>query len=173
MIKIEPILEKAFGYLPNMGMTEEIPLGFKPYYDWGNEYNLRKTYLLKKTDIYPLIYQTSNGEIQKPKENSVTTNLRLILATQNLKTETLNKDRWAGSTYDDILFPLVSNIETLFTKGTVFLWNEEYRITKLPNYGKDTPTGEPKNVDIWDAILMEVDNLTIYGDRCLQKTINF
>lgn len=174
MIVIEKILEKAFDLLPNLGATETTPLGFKPYYDWGNEDHLRRTYIVKKNSIYPLIYQTTNTDTQRSKENSARLDtLTLVLAVPNLNISELNKTRWMGSTFSDILFPLAENIETLLTKGMVFGWDGEYRMSRYPNYGKDTPSNEPKNIDTWDALVLEIRDLTIYGNVCLQKEINF
>lgn len=171
-IIVENRLKEAFSLLPNLGMTEAIPEGFKPYYDWGNEHHLNKVYLLKpKSELYPLIYQTSNRSATDSKLKQVTTNLSLVLAVKNTFTDKLNKERWAGSTYNDILFPLVENIETLFTKGNIFLWEGNYTTTTVPNYGRDSQPNDPKAtpLDIWDAILFETE-ITITND-CLKQII--
>lgn len=172
---VEVVLEKGFNMLPAMRATGNTPNGFKPYYAWGNEFHLVRQMYLKNEGLYPLIYQTSNRETHNTKPNTVTSNLTLVLAVDNPQQEELNESRWAES-YNNVLFPLLNNIITLFTKGNVFLWGGEFTITKIPNYkfeGRDIPTSGKQNIEIWDAILLEVNNLTIDGNKCLQQTIKF
>lgn len=166
MIVVEDVLKVLFDRLPNLGATENTPLGFKPYYDWGNAFHLSKAYQVKKTELYPLIYQTSNSAEGNYNSNELTTNLQLILAVQNLRTEELNKDRWIGNTYEGILFPLMQNIADLFFKTPAILWNKDFTYTTVPNYGKDSTPKEAETVDIWDAILFET-TITIQGNVCL------
>lgn len=170
MIVIEKVLMKAFDTLPAMRPTIDRPEGFKPYYAWGNEFHLIRQSYLKKKDLYPLIYQTSNRETQNDKAKEATTNLRLILAVDNPIQEELNESRWAES-YDNVLFPLLNNIITLFTKGQIFVWDKEYTVTKFPNYGFDTQ-GIDQNAnpnEIWDAILFETDIKITEG--CLNEIL--
>ena len=166
MIIVEEVLKTLFDRLPNIGATETTPDGFKPYYDWGNDFHLSKTYLLKKTDLYPLIYQTSNQSTTDARANELTHNLRLILAVQNTRTDEVNKTRWQGSTYNDILFPLMGDIVSLLIKTPAVLWDKEYNYTTFPNYGKDTVGKDVTTVDTWDAILFET-TITIQGNVCL------
>lgn len=172
MIIVEDRLKYAFNELPNVGITEENPLGFKPFYDWGNQFHLNKVYITTpKSKLYPLIYQTSNNSTQLSKGKEVRTRLSLVLATRNVFTDKLNKQRWEGETYRNVLFPLVKNIETLFTKGQMFLWDGEYDITTVPNYGADSQPKDPKAtpMDIWDAVLFET-TIKINND-CLKPII--
>lgn len=167
MIIVEDVLKVLFDRLPNLGATDITPNGFKPYYDWGNDFHLSKAFLMKQEDLYPLIYQTSNTAEGNYNSNELTTDLRLILAVQNVNTDELNKQRWSGSTYNDILFPLMANIINLFFKTPAVLWDKDYRYTTFPNYGKDTAGKDvAPPPDIWDAILFET-TITIQGNVCL------
>lgn len=159
-------LSIAFGTLPEVG-------GNKPVYRWGNQHHLIKVLeLYQKADKspYPLIYQVSNRSTHNDKRNEIDTRIELVIAVRNTKVDMLNENRWA-TTYKNALYPVVENIVTLFRKGNIFLFtdNQDYIIEEHPNYGSGI---ENFTIDHWDAIRFEA-NLTIYGDRCLQKTIKF
>lgn len=164
MIIVEELLSKSFAKLPVTGDK-------KPVYRWGNKDHLIKIleqYQKANQTPYPLIYQVSNRSTQSPKASEVTTNLELVIAVRNIEFDMLNERRWA-TTYKGLLYPVLENIQTLFTKGNIFLWDSEYTIQEFPNYGNGT---EHFTVDHWDAIRFET-SITIYGNRCLQQTINF
>lgn len=165
MIIVENRLVEAFDLLPAMGISEEAPDGFKPVYEWGNEYHLIK--LLKSFEDngktpYPLIYQVSNSSDQNYKRQEAEVRLSLILAVRNTQTEQLNGNRWA-MTYKDILYPLASNIEQMFAKGSIFTaWSKEYTLTSFPNYGNGK---ENFTTDIWDAL--RFDTTITINNNCL------
>lgn len=166
---VEKRLEEAFKALPAMLVDKNPPNGVKPYYAWGNEFHLVRQLILKKQGLYPLIYQTSNRETHNSNASEVTTNLSLVLAINNPIQEELNESRWAQS-YDNVLFPLMNNIVTLFTKGGIFRWDGEFTATKIPNYGvdsRDKPASGSQDIEIWDAILFETE-ITITND-CLKQ----
>lgn len=157
MISVEKRLNTGFDTLPEIG-------GFKPTYKWGNEFHLLKQLELNSYP-YPLIYQTSNRSTQNSKARTVTTDLTLVLAVRETKTELLNENRWAMS-YGQVLYPLATYIETLFTKGGIFLWDGEYTLEEFPNYGSGT---ENFTIDKWDALRFET-TITIYDNtHCLKK----
>lgn len=164
MVIVEEKNSIVFGQLPEMG-------GFKPVYKWGNEQHLIKQLNLfdkSQKSAYPLIYQTSNSSEQDNIRNSCVTDLVFILACRNLEVDLLNENRWEMS-YKNILYPLVSNMEICFNKAGIYNWNGLYTVQEFPNYGEGN---ENKTVDIWDALLLTVRGITIYGDKCI-NTIKF
>jgi len=163
MVVVEKKNSLVFGQLPLMD-------GFKPIYKWGNEKHLikqLKEFDKEKKSIYPLIYQTSNQSDQDNIRSTCVTDLTFILACRNLETDLLNEQRWAMS-YENILYPLVQNIETCFNKAGVYMWDGKYSIQEFPNYGNGE---ENKTTDIWDALLFTT-RITIDGNYCI-KTIKF
>ena len=157
----------------NSLVFEQLPLisGFKPVYKWGNEKHLIKQ--LKQFDadrksIYPLIYQTSNQSEQDNIRNTARTDLSFILACRNLETDLLNEQRWAMS-YENILYPLVENIEICFNRAGIYLWDGIFTIQEFPNYGNGE---ENKSTDIWDALLFST-SITIKGNKSCINTIKF
>jgi len=166
MIVVEERLNDVFSQLPEID-------GFKPVFDWGNQYNLMavlKSYADAKESPYPLIYQdiTESEENQFSRgDGEVELNLKLIIACSNPATELLNKNRWAMS-YRNVLFPVVENIEKCFYKAGIFTWTGEYGLKKHPNYGNGE---ENFTTDIWDALVLRVSNMKI-DTNCIQQ-INF
>lgn len=169
MIVVEERLHEAFNTLPNVGMSEDNPLGFKPVYKWGNEAHLTKQLRLNK-ELYPLIYQTSSAENQTSRGNTVEVPLVLVLATPNSNTDQVNEVRWVGS-YANVLHPLLRNIEILFTKGSIFVWDGDYSVTRFPNYGNESSTAN-KAIDIWDALRFET-TIKIYNNKVCLKTFKY
>lgn len=178
MIIVEEQLSKAFGTLPELGgypetQTDPAVDPFKPVYKWGNEAHLIKQIKLfneQGSSPYPLIYQLSNTDSDDTSKNYATTDLVLILATRVTATDLLNENRWAMS-YQNILWPLAKNIETLFTKSQMFVWDGEFKKTTYPNYGGESNTEKDKKnftIDIWDALKLEFKGLKI-KNTCVGK----
>ena len=178
MIIVEEQLTKAFGTLPTLGgypEIEEPPTpavdAFSPVYKWGNEAHLTKQIKLfneQGSSPYPLIYQLSNTDSDDVTKNYTTTDLVLILATRVIATDLLNENRWAMS-YQNVLWPLAKNIETLFKKSQMFVWDGEFKKTTYPNYGgENNNESDKKNftIDIWDALKLEFKGLKI-TNNCL------
>jgi hypothetical protein len=160
MVIIEEINSEAFDQLPTMN-------GFKPVYKWGNELHLIKQLQLFEKNgksPYPLIYQTSNRSEQNATTEIAETNLVFILACRNLETDLLNENRWE-MTYKNILYPLVSNITTVFNKAGVYIWDGSFSVEEFPNYGNGK---ENKTVDIWDALLFKA-TIKIEGKKCIKQ----
>lgn len=160
MIIVQDILAKGFNTLP---LTDDK----KPVYNWGNELHLLK--VLKRYEEsgdypYPLIYQVSNTSTQREQSSEATINLELIIATRETRVDLLNENRWEYS-YKQLLYPVLNNIVTLFTKGVPFLWEGEYTVREFPNYGNGQ---ENFTIDLWDALRFET-NITIYGNKCLNN----
>jgi len=166
MIIVEQRLSDAFDQLPTID-------GFKPVYDWGNKFQLLallKSYENDKKSPYPLVYQLSNDSTQEPNKNTAETRLRLILATRNLQTELLNRNRWAMS-YRNVLFPLVTNIEKVILRAGIFNSLPVYRLYTHPNYGNQE--NENFTADIWDALEMEFTEPLIINNSCINTQIKF
>jgi hypothetical protein len=145
MIVVERFLNTLFADLPLID-------GFTTIYKWGNKQHLLKQlelYSKEAKTIYPLIYQTSNSSTQGKGECE--TKLSLVLACQNLNVDLTNEQRWAMS-YENVLYPLVENIENIFRSSGSVTWDNSYSITEFPNYGNGE---ENFTIDKWDAILLE------------------
>lgn len=145
MIVVERFLTTLFADLPLID-------GFTTIYKWGNKQHLLKQlelYSKEAKTIYPLIYQTSNSSTQGKGECE--TKLSLVLACQNLNIDLTNEQRWAMS-YENVLYPLVENIENIFRSSGSVTWDNSYSITEFPNYGNGE---ENFTIDKWDAILLE------------------
>jgi hypothetical protein len=146
MIVVEKFLNTLFADLPLIN-------GFNTIYKWGNKQHLLKQlelYSKEAKTIYPLIYQTSNSSTQGKDECE--TQLSFVLACQNLNVDLTNEQRWAMS-YENVLYPLVENIENIFRSSGSVTWNNSYKITEFPNYGNGE---ENFTIDKWDAILLEL-----------------
>jgi hypothetical protein len=145
MIVVEKFLNTLFADLPLID-------GFTTIYKWGNKQHLLKQlelYSKEAKTIYPLIYQTSNSSVQGKGECE--TKLSFVLACQNLNVDLTNEQRWAMS-YENVLYPLVENIENIFRSSGSVTWNNSYKISEFPNYGNGE---ENFTIDKWDAILLE------------------
>lgn len=167
MINVHQRLIEAFDTLPPI-VQGEVPnrVEFKANYQWGDDHHLNlliKKYNNDDKNPYPLIYNVSNYSTQDTKKGIANCRLSLVLATRNTSTWYDNSERWASS-YENILFPLASNIEQLFRRSQIFVWAGEFRLFEFPNYGDK---GENITTDIWDALRFDTD-ITI-NDFCLNK----
>jgi len=171
MINVHKRLIDAFDTLPYIGATlDPVSVGFKPRYEWGDDYHLNKLIKLFGNDpskpVYPIIYNSANTIEHDTKRVAATAKLTLILATRNTSVDMTNSQRWATS-YNNVLFPLARNIEQLFTKSQIFAWDGIFTTVEFPNYGQN---GENKTTDIIDAL--RFDTTITINDKCL-KTIKY
>lgn len=177
MVVVEKKNDLVFSQMPNIQVnlsTEpnynpDLPesAGFKTVYKWGNEKHLIKQLSLfskENKSIYPLIYQISNTSEQDNLRNSCKTDLVFILACRNIEVDLTNEQRWAMS-YENVLYPVVMNIEKCFNRAGIYNWSGVYTIEEFPNYGENN---ENKTIDIWDALLFKT-SITIDGNRCINK----
>lgn len=162
------IPDRQFNYAYGAGTkTETVP---RPTYHFGDAKECNAFIKLKKSEVYPLIYQISNQETQNPKDRSVTTDIELVIATQNLE-RLMNDQRWA-TYYKNILMPLVDDIYTVFTKGGIITWDNTYDLQKFPNYSETESKNDNAFIDIVDAIVFRA-NIKIKDGICINKKINF
>ena len=143
--------------------------GKKIIYDFGDETHLNlvvKYYNDKSKPLYPLIYNVQNKSIQESNRNLAEVDLKLIIATRNSHTEYKNTQRWATS-YKNVLFPVASFLDTLFSKQSIFLWDGNYDLLEFPNYGN---AKENETIDILDCL--RFDTKIKINNNCL-KTIKY
>lgn len=165
MIVVEKRLTDVFSQLPEID-------GFKPIYKWGNEEHLIQQLTLfskENKSIYPLIYQTSIGSNQDAIAKTAEVKPTFILACRNENVSLVNENRWAMS-YENVLYPLVDNIEKCFHRAGIFMWDGKFRVDEYPNY--KSITHKNKTIDIWDALTITFLNNVTINDRCI-NTIKF
>lgn len=144
--------------------------GRKVVYEFGDESHLNqilKLYDKNRKELYPLIYNVNSESNQDSSRSLGEVDLKLVIATRNLHTEYKNTQRWATS-YRNVLFPVAKNLVTLFTKGSIFIWNETFNLKEFPNFGE---AGENETTDIWDAL--RFDTTIKINNHCLQKAIKY
>lgn len=167
MINLHKRLIEAFDTLPLID-------GLKPHYDFGNEKHLNQLLKLYANDptknIYPLIYNVNNSYDLNSKGKVGEFQLSLVIATRNTNTGFTNSQRWATS-YDNVLFPLAEYIETLFKKGSIFIWSGDYTLYEFPNFGN--AADENFGTDIVDALRFDT-TMKIYNESvCFKKPIKY
>lgn len=172
-VVVEDKLMALFGLIP--ARQYEYPEGEfnpvkKPEYHFGDAKECNAFIVYMQRDVYPLIYQISNTETQNVKANTVTTDLELVLATVSDGSK-LNDQRWATS-YRNILMPLVDNVYQALNESNIVLWNSEYTLEKVPNYGSTETKEANAFIDIVDAIIFRA-SITIKGTGCNNKNIKF
>ena len=178
MILVEKRLKELFATLPPIvrESTEGESIEFKPAFDFGDQEDLL-WYLAQKKKlggkVYPLIW-LETPITKKGKENRVTVDLKLVLATLNQKTTMSNLER-LNRTFTQTLVPLYENVlKALEQSGfTEILKPENNKRTDFYNYGVKQRGGkdsEHKTTDIWDVIKLECElELT----DCKQQNINY
>lgn len=173
MIVVEEILQALFVQIPEWfflnDSAERIDVP-KPQYHFGDVKEANRFITAKKTDCYPLIYQILGEETHT--RGYITTNLQLVLCTQNRNIEQFNTERWQIS-YKNVLVPLLERVQACLEQAGVVTSEFNYTIRKEPNYS-ETPTSKDKNafVDIVDAIVLNVD-VVIRPKGCVNKNIKF
>jgi len=150
-IIVEDRLTEMFSMLPPMN-------GFEVVFGCGDNKELQ-VFLKEKaadSDPYPLIWL-----VYPYVENHLRTKVELNKLTFILAVETnksmLNKER-IDETYKKILFPLLDNIKSLFTRANIMNVKDEYTIIKFPNYsGDDNDTLSSYTTANWDALKVTID----------------
>jgi len=172
VVVVEDKLEAIFNLIPES--TFEVSPGVtqvrkKPNYYYGDAKECNALIKQKGGAIYPLIFQISTNEDQNPDAVSVTTDLELVICTQNLNEEMNNKTRWATS-YKNVLIPLLNDVYKALSESGIVVWDGDYQIDKLPNYSETPSKDKNSFIDTVDAILFKA-TLTIRGKGCINKTI--
>lgn len=164
MIVTEHRLRDLFELLPVIKRNSEDE-GIKPFFGWGDKYELDRNLQEYQSSLYPLIWLLDGQETYNRKVNKMYRKCVFILATLEKKRDRLNPTRYAYN-YDVVLNPLLDNIDYALRRSSITrVIDEEVSIYKKPNY-----TEKDGVIDLWDAIRYEV-NLEI-DDNCL-KNINF
>lgn len=165
MTVVEEYLTALFAQIPAR-TTNGIEVR-KPFYHFGDGKEANKFIAGHNTDCYPLIYQISNQETHV--RGYVTTNLELVLCTQNKCQDQYNSERWELS-YKNILVPLCENVQKCLEESGVIDSVFSYTIRKEPNYSVSEAKESNAYIDIVDAIVLSVE-VKIRPKGCIVKTI--
>jgi len=163
-IIVEDRLKAIFDYLPAHVVGVD---SFKPVFKSGDQKELLAFFKqsTQKTN-YPLIWLDMPYEENHRNRNRVDVDsLSLILAVET-NSEMLNAER-LSSTYKPVLYPLLDNVIDVFTVANILTFNQEFTITKFPNYSDDTEGNESGFSDIWDAIKLTIQ--ISLNDNCLRE----
>ena len=172
MTVVEERLSELFYLIPARTFTDSNGVEHttpKPKYHFGDAKEANAFINGRKNDAYPLIYQISNTETHT--EKGVDTRLELVLAMQNLKVSMYNTERWATS-YQNVLMPLLQNVQTALEKSGIIVSNFEYEVIKHPNYSETEAKDKTAFVDIVDAIVLTVQ-IKIINGVCINHYIKF
>ena len=155
-------LKQVFDQLPVQTINGK---DYKPVFRAGTEDDLRKFLKVKRKTgerYYPLVW------LETPLDETQETELRIILATLNRKTDMGNFDRldW---TFEATLDPLFKNVMKALKRSRVFKMTADQYITN--NYNGTRIFNYVVTPDIWDALTMDVG--VRYTKGCKVKTINF
>lgn len=167
MTVVEEILTALFAQIPAR-TTNGIEVR-KPFYHFGDGKEANKFIAGHNTDCYPLIYQISNEETHL--RGYVTTNLELVICTQNKCIDQYNSERWELS-YKNVLVPLCEDVQTSLEKSGVITSEFEYTIRKEPNYSVSETKDANAYIDIVDAIVLSVQ-IKIEPNTCIVKNIKY
>lgn len=160
MIVVEERVRELIDTLPLMLIDG---VEFKVVYDFGHEDDL--TILLKQEiQKYPLIWlETGFTESHNTQKTEVDVTLSFKLATSGFSSTLLNQVR-LRTTFKDVLFPLLDNLEKCFKRANTVLTIESTSdIEKFYNYGQDK---ESETTAIWDALTFDVD--LKFNNDCLR-----
>lgn len=170
-IVIEDRLKEIFDYLPDI--VNDNGESFKPVFMYGDDKQLTDFLRQSKThsNPYPLIWLTYPF-VEKHKRSRVEfKDMTLVLAVES-NSSMLNDQRLI-ETYSKVLIPLLDNIRTAFHRCNIINLEDEYRITKYPNYSYVyIANAQDVNLTnyIWDALKISIDGYIT--SNCL-KPINF
>lgn len=172
MIVVEEVLQALFSQITEWFFLDDEANRIdvrKPQYHFGDVKEANRFITDKNTDCYPLIYQILGEETHL--KGYVTTNLQLVLCTQNKNIEQYNDVRWKIS-YEKVLLVLLERVQACLEQSNVIHSEFNYTIRKEPNYS-ETPSKERNAfVDIVDAIVVNVD-VVIRPKGCVNKNIKF
>jgi hypothetical protein len=171
VIKVEERLAEMFKCLPE-SVSVNGNMRLTPIFGYGDKKELNAFLKIKHTDRtrtpYPLIWLLYPYGENHSKTNVTVNGLSLILATQT--NASMGNVERMNKTFNKVLFPLLDNINKLFIRANITSYNEEFELTKYPNYSDNESADEHAGIFIWDALKVDLD-LTITDD-CL-KSIRF
>jgi len=153
---VEDKIEEILSFIPPL--VNEQGNEFKHYFSHGPSQDLN-SFIAKETEqnVYPLIWLVYPYTETRNDINVTVSNLRLILAVDN-SVDMLNKQRLMGS-YSKALYPLFFSIQKILTKANnIEVVDNEYRLTKFPNYGEkkhNHDTFDALTTTIWDALAVD------------------
>ena len=170
-INVEERLAGMFAYLPN-SVSISGSTTLKPIFGYGDLKELNAFLKVKHTDRsrtpYPLIWLLYPYGENHTKTDVSIKKLSLILAMQT--NASMGNVERMNKTFNKVLLPLLDNIHTLFIRANITSYDEEFELTKYPNYSDNSGADEHAGIFIWDALKVELD--LIITDDCL-KNIRF
>jgi len=175
MIVFEEQLERIVNILPSI--TDATSVVFPMNYNWGTIEVLNKFLLLpSEQSKYPLIWLVTGSDRNDKREPSVTRKSRIIIATRSLNVNELNPFQYQND-FKVILQPIADNLlKALQLSGISRYDDRDFTSERVPNYSvtyrenQDDKT-KTNQIDIWNAIVLDID-LTFYNiTNCIQTNI--
>ena len=167
-IVLEDKLAEMFSDLPAMSYSDGSP-SFPVSFGYGDKKELNAFIKLRESNKpYPLIWLLYPYEEKHNKNRLQVDDVVFILAVPTIAS--MQNPQRLKETYANILIPLFDNVRWLFRRTNIVNFNDEYTMTKYPNYS-DTDDGEEHaGTFIWDALKVELSFSVI--DTCY-KSVKF
>lgn len=150
-IILEDRLSEIFSYIPPI--VNQNGLEFKPTFMYGDESHLVDFLKQKKSQssVYPIIWLVYPSIEKHSKSEVKFSNLTIILAVET-NSVMLNNERLVG-TYKAVLIPLLDSLRNVLLKANIANIENEFTITKFPNYSDDSEQKEGNIATyVWDAL---------------------
>jgi len=168
MITFEESLGKLILQLP------VVAIGDKDYpvkYNWGTQEVLNKYLITNKENSYPLIWLINGRDTNDNLRKNISRNARIVIATRSMNKEEFNEFQFQ-TYYKEILYPVQLNlIKALDSSGISNIENNTYDSEFKPNYSFQDDNGTL--VDVWNAIVIDIEITFTTDNQCALKQIKF
>lgn len=157
IVRVEKILSDTFCKIDAVKGQNPI------WFHYGDSKELDSVLTQKREQRkYPLLWYVMPNKM-KYSLGTATGKITLILA-HNTDLD-WNNDQRFEKVFDEILFPYLENIVYVMSRSAniSFSLQREYSFTNFPNYSV-VSENKTQQIDAWDAIKLEFENLTIKED---------
>lgn len=155
IVRVEKLLSDTFCKIETVKNQRPIWFGY------GDSVELDKILLLKgEKGKYPLLWYVMPNKL-KYSQGYAKGKFTFILAHNT--TSDWNNDQRFQKTFDTILFPYLENMLKAIERShnVTLSMQTGYQFTNFPNYGG----AKSEQIDFWDAIKIEIDDLQIFEDN--------
>lgn len=164
MISAEEKIGEILSQVPDI--TDANGKTFKVRFNWGSENVLNKFITMKESQSkYPLIWLILGKAENEISNSLIQCKPRLVIATRSDKADEFNPFIYQTD-FKTILNPIAENVLKALERSGVSTFTK-YDIERKANYSQNMKEGV--TVDIWNAIVLDIKDLVLRSDRCINN----
>ncbi len=157
IVRVEKILADTFCKIERVKGERPIWFGY------GDKMELDSILLQKQRDKYPLLWYIMPNKLSFSDGNA--SGKFTFLLAHNTRLD-WNNDQRFEKVYEEILFPYMEKMFLALARSgnTSFTLDSEYSWVNVPNYSNESQNAT-EGIDYWDAIKIEIDDMSLKEDN--------